>query len=995
MEAKWGKSNGIMDGRSQQLFRSPLPRKPGLGRTLAWFPGCVFLLLLGQFSSPSATGQASGDSLRWKYVGGDVVVRELAHQVETNPPDGTPLEKIALEAGPGTAAYYVSPLPPAPLVEEMNAAVLLKANRSGLQVFLSVVLPRTRHPQTGQPLAVLIPGQQYRVAGEWEWLTVNNLGPALQNEVRTLRLQIRRDIDVREAYVDGIVLNLYGGPGTTNVQIGPVQLRGFLWPAGVGTSALRSGDAAMAPRDSPVSSLTPTPPGDLTPGVSAPLFPKRLPRQWLNTPLGNSGGFDWSKSAQSSSEVVSAQYATTPPVEMVGSVLRVDGKPFFPRAIEYQGEPFELVQRLGFNTLWIRQPVDERLLVEARRQGLAVILRPEPKLLGIQETGIQRTIGPSYDGVIAWDLGTQSSPQEVEELKRLAEKLRSVDSMANRPIIAEPLTKLLPASRAVDALVIGRNPVFGDLDLTDYGTWLRSRPLLARPGTPVWVAVPTQPDPAVVSQWQQWGLSSAQLDRTPADQVRLLTYLALTAGARALLYPSQTSLARTDDATRERCLALELMNRELEWIEPFLAAGQFLSIVPSDQREVIGALFRTDRARLLVPLWLGPRAQFVPSQCAADQVTFVIPGVPESNSAYLLLPNTLEPLDGERVAGGMRVRLREFGPTSLVVLTQDPTVLSFLASRARNLGPRIVQLERELAEMTIRHVQRQHQVLMKYGPFVPQADSWFRLAAQEITSADQSITAGDYPTAFRHIHRAMRPILLIRRADWESFALSLGDIVSWPAATSFDTLHGHLLWMEKLVDGSWGQNRLPGGCFEDGGQITALGWQPYQHAIPGILAQAEVSPTAARSGSFGLLISVRATQRDQDKALVESPPIWVESPPIPVQTGEWICLEGWISIPRPITASVDGLMIVDSLGGEVLAQRISQTVGWQPFRVYRRAGSDGQIRITFVMTGLGEVCLDDISVKALSSQGQRSPGNPAESPPLTPIRPEPLARVGT
>ena len=979
-----------MDDRSQQSFTNGQPSKQGGGKFVTRLCQCIVLFLLAQ---PCFAMQGQDNIPRWKYVGGDVAVRELEHRVEANAQDATSVERITLEAGPGTAAYYFSPLAPAPLIAEMKAAVVLKANSPGLQVFLSVVLPRTRHPQTGEPLTILIPGSQYRVAGEWEWLTVADVGPALQREVRTLRLQIRRDIDVREAYVDGIVLNLYGGPGTTDVSIGPVQLQGFLPLPGVGPSALGAGTSVTASAGAVSPVPAPLVSGDTSPRPSGPLFQKRLQRDWLNTPLGNHRELDWN-TTQSRADIIPAQHITTPAVEMVGSVLRVDGKAFFPRAIEYQGEPFDLVQRLGFNTVWIRQPVDERLLAEARQAGLAVILRPDARLFGIQETGLQRTIGPSYDGVIAWDMGTQLSPREVEELKILAEKLRHVDPMANRPIIAEPLTQLLAASRAVDVFVIGRNPVFSDLELTDYGTWLRSRPLLARPGTPVWVTVPTHPDRAVMLQWQQWGLSSDQIDRIPADQVRLLTYLALTAGARGLLFRSQSSLSGTDSATRERCLSLELMNRELEWIEPFLAAGQFLSLVPSDQREVIGALFRTDRARLLVPLWLGPRAQFVPGQSAADQVTFVIPGVPESNSAYLLLPNTLEPLAGERVAGGMQVRIKEFGPTSLVVLTQDPTVLSFLAGRARSLGPRIVQLERELAEITIGQVRRQHQTLMKYGPFVPQADSWFRMAAQEITSADKAVAAGDYPAAFRHIHRAMRPILLIRRVDWEAFALSLGDIVSWPAATSFDTLEAHLRWMDNLSDGPWGQNRLPGGCFEAGGQITAMGWQPYQHAIEGIYAQAEVSPSAARSGSFGLLMTVRATQPERDKALVESPPIWVESPAIPVEPGEWICIEGWISIPRRITGSVDGLMIVDSLGGEVLARRIGQTVGWRPFRLFRRAGNDREIRITFVMTGIGEVCLDDITVKGLSPEKQQSPGGPPELQPLVPIAPQPLAGVG-
>lgn len=988
MEARSGGRTGIMDDRFLQLLKKRRPLRQGWGDFLAWFGVCVVMFLLPF----AALAQQNGQALRWKYVGGDVAVRELRHRLETIEGAPAPAERITLEAGSGTAAYYLSPLSPAPLIAEMKTAVPVKANLPGLQVFLSVVLPRARHPQTGEALTVIVPGGQYRVPGEWEWLTVSDVGPALEREIRTLRLQLRRDIDLREAYVDGVVLNLYGGPGTTDVLVGAVQLQGFLpLPGGhqaqvVTGSVQNSENTGTSPLASPSH-------GEIASRSIAPLLQRRIQKDWLNTPLGSKREVDWSAVSGNNTEIIPAQHVTTPPVEMVGSVLRVDGRPFFPRAIEYQGEPFDVIQRLGFNTVWIRQPVEERLLLEARQQGLAVILRPDARLLGAAGN-VQRTIGPSYDGVLAWDMGMQMSPQEVEQLKSLAEQLRSVDPMANRPIMAEPFTQLLAASRAVDLLLIGRNPCFGDLELTDYGMWLRSRPLLARPGTPVWVTVPTQPDRGVLSQWERWGLSADQVDRIPADQIRLLTYLALTAGARGLLFHSQSSLSRTDDATRERCLALELLNRELEWIEPFLAAGQFLSMVPSDQREVIGALFRTDRARLLVPLWLGPRAQFVPGQSAADQVTFVVPGVPESNSAYLLLPNSLEPLEGERVAGGMRVRIKEFGPTSLIVLTQDPTVLSFLVGRARTLGPRIVQLERELAEIAFRDVQRQHQVLMKYGPFVPQADSWFRMAAQEMASADKAIAAGDYPAAFRHIHRAMRPTFLIRRVDWEAFAFSLGNIVSWPGATNFDALLAHLQWVDKLTDGPWGQNRLPGGCFEDGGQITAMGWQPYQHAISGVFAQAEVSPSAARSGSFGLLITVRATQPEREKALVESPPIWIESPPVAVQPGDWVCIEGWISIPKPITGSVDGLMVVDSLGGEVLARRISQTVGWQPFRLYRRAGNEGQMRITFVMTGLGEVCLDDISVKVLAPEGQPSPGNAPEMQPLVPISPQPLAGVG-
>lgn len=921
------------------------------------------------------------------YVGGDVAVREVTHTQGVTP-EGVAVEHLAIQAGAGTAAYYVLAVPPAPVIPEMQVSVPVRATREGVQLFVSVVLPRMRHPQSGQVLTLLLRGGQYRVPGNWESLTLVDLPGQLERESRMLRFQLRCNIDTREAYVDGVVLNLYGGIGTTEVSLGPVQLRGFLPQTlngqpktGFGGSPIAGGGNIGQSGGYPV-------PTQIAPAASDPAGPHA--RDWVNTSLATHTE-SWAQVGKGSSEVVPAQHVAPPAVELAGSVLRVNGRPFFPRAIEYRGEPLDLIKKLGFNTVWIRQPVEDRVLGEARQLGLFVIFRPDQRIL-VPEQGIQRTIGPLHEVVIGWDLGRQSSPQEVTQLKDLAEQLRSVDPLTARPLLAEPLTSLLPASRAVDVLLIGRNPCFGDLELTDYGTWLRSRPLLARPGTPIWVTIPTQPDRLVLTQWQQFGVDSGGVDFIPAEQLRLLTYLALTAGARGLLFTSYSPLDSQDEGSGERRIALELLNHELEWIDPFLAAGQFISIIPSDQPEVIGALFRTDRARLLVPLWLGPRAQDVPGQSAADRVTFVVPGVPESSSPYLLLPNSLEPLDNERVAGGIRITIKEFGPTSLIALTQDPNVLGFLVERARQLGPQIVRLERELADIAFRTVQSQHAELMRCGPFIFPAESWFRLAAQELSSADRAIGVGDYPAAYRHIHRAVRPLLLIRRVDWEALTSSLERIVAWPAATSFSTLLAHARWKDVLANARPGENLLPGGTFEEGEGVTALGWQPYQHAVPGVFAQVEVSPAAARGGRFGLLVSSRATEVWREKALVESAPIWIDSPPVQVSQGDWVCFEGWISISRPITGSVDGLMIVDSLGGEALAPRVSRTVGWQPFRLYRRASEGGPVRITFVLTGIGEVCLDDVAIRILEPSIEPASPSPRDQP-LVPIIPRPLAKL--
>ena len=65
-------------------------------------------------------------------------------------------------------------------------------------------------------------------------------------------------------------------------------------------------------------------------------------------------------------------------------------------------------------------------------------------------------------------------------------------------------------------------------------------------------------------------------------------------------------------------------------------------------------------------------------------------------------------------------------------------------------------------------------------------------------------------------------------------------------------------------------------------------------------------------------------------------------------------------------------MIIDSLGGEPLAERIGETSGWRQFALYRAAPSSGNLTVTFALTGLGEVCIDDVSVRVVRRGGANS-----------------------
>ena len=89
-----------------------------------------------------------------------------------------------------------------------------------------------------------------------------------------------------------------------------------------------------------------------------------------------------------------------------------------------------------------------------------------------------------------------------------------------------------------------------------------------------------------------------------------------------------------------------------------------------------------------------------------------------------------------------------------------------------------------------------------------------------------------------------------------------------------------------------------------------------------------------------------------------------------------VCIHGWVHVPAAITGSVDGLLILDSMTGEPLAERIGETPGWREITLYRMAPHSGQLVLTFALSGLGEAWLDDVTVRKVGSDVYPDPSTP-------------------
>jgi hypothetical protein len=928
-----------------------------------------------------------GPDPSWVEAGGDAPYVVQGHRrVFGVAHSGQGCEWLQLSAGQGGHAIYIAHDIGRPwVIEDLRPSLWVKSDRPGVQFVVEVVLPRTLDRRTGRPVVTHLWGAMYTEVGRWQQLAIGTLPQLLDRQLRILRSQLGTDVDGGQAYVSRVLLNIYSGPGISNVWIDELAAPGHV--------ASGRGAADAAP---------PGPPGQATFSPAA---------------FGPAGRQSASRSAAIAGNLAAADAAPRE-VQLAGATLLVRGQPMLPRAIQYRGEPLVLLKQLGFNTVWLTEVPPADLLAEAGRLGLWLVCpppRPAPSA-----TGGPWAIGAEFQPVLAWDLGAGLTTRQTEANRRWADEIRVADARQQRPLVACPANDFRQYSRHVDLLVIDRRPLGTSLEMPDYGVWVRRQPLLARPGTPVWTTIQTQPGEGLRRQLAALAPAWAPPTTCAPEQIELLVCTAVSSGSRGLLFLSQSPLSADDAETRQRAATLALLNLELDLIEPWVAAGTFVDMAQSKPRQasaaspvpktsapdvpassprrvnaadakpkpsapdtaasnpwqVSGAVLRSDRARLVLPEWLAPRSQCVVPEATANPLALVVPAIPESANAYELTSGRLEPLRRKREAGGTCVTLDEFHLTAMVLFAQDPLVIDAVSRRVAAYAKPSAELQRQLAG---RKLETVGQWIGSFGSRLPAtlgAAEALATARRELEQSDARLKAGDFPSASLHARRAMRPLRKLERAAWNVAMTGLFSPIASPGTASFATLPWHWNLMDRLRSCQAGPNRLPTGDFENPDLMRQSGWRYDRQAVPGVEAAADPMKEAAHSGRMGMRLTARADDPENPPAMVETPPVWITTPAVPVEPGQIVRIRGWVNIPAAITGSVDGLLVIDSLAGMDLAERIDKTAGWREFTLYRAVEQSGPMTVTFALSGLGEVRLDDVAVEVMQPVGGPVPLRP-------------------
>lgn len=876
-------------------------------------------------------------------------------------------------------------LPVAQAIDDLKLLLQVRMTGGAARIGLRVVFPRQTDPRSPtKQLKTVVYGDLITKAGSWQELKVGTPIKALQEQVRLLRAELRpTTLDLSQPVVDRVILELSLDSGKTELLLDELRFGPIVKPVAQG-------------------SIQPV---------------------------------------QNTEDV--AHW----PVTFQLDRLSVDGRPFFPRMLPYHGERAEDLRNTGFNVVWIPEASDVDLQRSLKQQGIWAIATP-PQLRGSTGSPLNHEaagllpIPNHWDNLLAWNLGVAVAPDAQRDVLQWVSQVQSADRERHRPIMIDVTGGERIYSRHASMLGTSRHMFNSMMSFKSYRESLDQHRKLARPGTFLFTWLPTEPMPDVAQQRQAAGRIPIIIE---PEQIFLGAHSALAAGCRGLGFSLSEPLDAKTPGAAERRLAIALLNSELSLLEDFLAAGtlveqrQFSITAPSGpgikshdvafrnsaisrankeaqqaayksdllrerriRSEWEAAVFRTDKATLLLPIWYEDDAQFVPGKLAAPGATIDVASVPETAFAYEVTPTRVESLESEPIPGGRRVKLKTFDTTAAIIVTSDHSVIDDLKRKMETMQAQCAHHWVELAKAKLNRVRIADDVLTKLGvgqPAAPQllaqarsliqqaerifpGDALERAIAQareagqrkSSKSADVVQLRKQFDEAARHSQTALQSLRILQKAHWETATHRLKSPVGSPHTLCFQTLPDH--WRLIATFGNpatrASENLLTKGDFEvlDYPTLSRLGWQTVPTTLPtGVRAAVQVLTATGRDGRCIRLVAAPDTNNDPPNML-DAAPLTLTAPPIAVRAGQVLHIKGWVRVASAITGSFDGVTLSDNLTGRSGAWHWQEKREWQSFEMLREAYQDGPFALTITLHGLGDVQFDDLEVITLDPPGE-------------------------
>ncbi len=924
--------------------------------TVAALMSCVCLLADGgrvaRAQGSVYTNAFDDPQHSWEVEAGRSGAIELGHRrYAQDVHSGAACEQIVLTtARQGETLTISHDVPDSLVFDELTATLWVKSNLPGLRVGVRVRFPHEVDPRTGEPLVVDLLGEAYSKPLEWQRLSCRTTNDAVQEKVARLQNILRRQpgaapIDQREMTVERVVLHLESRTGRADILVDDLTFSPIVAPA--------------------EQKSNPEP---------APFVEPEVERRLV---IGDDR-------------------------------LLLDGRPFIPLFTAYHGEQVDALGDAGINVVWIESYDDPVMLGALRDAGLfAMAMPPQPEfntasLDGDPAAGLL-SLAPGTEQILFWNVGTRLPAGNVQPTAAWTDMIREADYVRARPIMADVVGSEREFHRSLDAVGSSRHILHTSNTPREYLDYLLQKRRMALQDKPSFTFVQTEPSTANLTSRPE----GQSLPVVEPEQIWLQAYAALAAGYKGIGYWKYSPLTATTPGGDERRLAISLFNAHVSILEPWLATGKLVDLVPatlgpvaqdddSKQKSPFGLPLERLRPenkkgaappseimvaviqcgqdqRLLLPVWYETGAQFQPGPMFASELSFVISNCGDNAQAWEVTTTDVTPLPDriERVAGGTRIRLSNFDQHTAIVLTWGADKIPALKQHVNSVAERAARDWVDLAAAKVKRVTVVNAELAGTAIPVRDAESVLVQAQRYVDQAEANFRSGRFNEACRYSRAAMQFTRTVQRRHWDNAVSKLTSGVSSPHAICFQTLPDHWRMVAALGKRNGrSENLLRSGDFEDSDTMFASKWEHFQTEDARVRPWAELFGNATQ-GKYCLRLMAGSADPSRPPVEVLDAPERFISPPIPVYAGQIVHISGRVQVATPLAGNPDGLVIYESIKGTVGALRWKQPVGdteWQRFDIFREVQQSDELRVTIELRALGDVRIDDLQVVTINPE---------------------------
>ena len=836
---------------------------------------------------------------------------------------GVATRVVTSEVSTADFAYNIGK---APIIQESGVKTWVRADRPGVQLLVRVILPRSIDPKTSKPLEFLIAGSSYNKVGLWEQLVLHDMPTIVQRRIRKIRSARNIPIDAKEAYCDQIVIRLRPGKGTTELFMDDFEVYGYL-----ASPPEQKNSAAEKPRMA----------SDLKSNAKAKS--SNPIRDSTVRPAQFSEGHAHGNSSRTRA-VTNAQ------VELLGEMLLVGGRPFFPRVLQYNGEEPAAIRELGFNTVVLDHLATTEELAGFRAARLWLIC-PPPTF----EDSSKQALAERYSGILAWKLNGRHTASQLAVTKEYVDLIHQRDPWMGRPVVGHVSQSILAYSRVFDVLLLDGPGSL--LSVTEQFETMQQRLQTARQGTACWILL-------------------ASNDTERANSMESSALLAIAAGSRGLFFSSSQAVVGKLATSPKRAMQLELLNYYLSPHDTMFALAEQKT---TRQRypNTVSKLLLSDRAHLMI--WVSDRLlqpQSNDKETKNNLKSILVAGVPETYSAFRWSPAGLIALKHRRAAGGIQVEFDRPMQSDLLLFSRDSRILAGLGKRAATTAKRSVVLTQQLAEMELASAQG---IATKQGePLKNSRSNITRNAAasknqqaietrrrysqpnrlkakRQLALSETFSRSGNYAAAFDAAN-AVRQMALAARPKYANKHAKNRQLL-----TSNSPLERKL--QELAASATAAEDLIAAGTFDQLADVRVAGWKYIQRKQDNVTTNVQLVPVA--NNTKQTCLRIRVTKQNAGP-LIESA-VQIITPAAPAASGDLLRFSGKVRVQ---TKAAHCLQITDSIGGEQFAIDVGAAEVWRPFVIHRIAPKTGMVHLTISMNQPGTVWLDDLRIEKLTSPPQ-------------------------